>query len=858
MAIGDIKNVTVLANGSFVDITIEGLSTGGTYNFGLGAGNDPATGLPKVVFTVVSQGYTNGVLGTRTRTLYGTTRVRKPFSVSGNELTAQESISGSDVIVRVALNESIYDSDNSSGGTGGNSGTAPTVTILAGFYTQAGTPNNAATGMAVTNNSTLAYPRVIGNWSRAIEFEKVGASIRLGATVFHGHAQMHPTAGNGQQVDSVKFIAADASGHSQTVGVIAATIDATYGDAVPVIEHVADMNTSGFTQGDVGTFNFIAYPYIGNGASVLDTAGTTSGSTAGTGTASAPSPYYGTRFFICDPAGTYCTSFAVVDTANGGVGAVGVGALNPGSPPAAYATMAAAFDALRTYNNTNYGRNNCGGSIMYLRDNAGGINSFAWMGATPTVGTRPSCVLTITRFPGHSRSNVVIASQSGGKNAGELVKLLGVKVTAANAGGVIDTNSTTSYLVYDECEIDSSTSPIIYRTGVWHTARCLITNFAQGWACPGGVNSSPGLNRGNTIAPTITSLGRGQAYVTIGNLKTNPLAHEIGRAAASPAPNSQNMVVAYNRITAGNTSAPIISGGFNTNAHGSAFVQNVVENCNNSSPAMQIAADASNTDANNILIFHNVIVGQRCSLAYNEYGVLPYARLNWFVKNNIIDDLNIKTDTYTGNTATATRVFSAGTVTVTVTLTGHQYQNGDLIYINSATPVAYKTNGVAVSSVTANTFVYSFAAGADPGAITQMAIAPHPGRIGNWPVVYGVNHSGNVIAETASIGAPGTFLPNFTGLRSLPASVAAVEPPTTPTNVLAYLKFIDRKSFNGTTTGPGGGDYHLQADSPAVGRAREWIMPYGLDGSARRLNGASGAYELASSGLLLARRRRCR
>lgn len=859
MATGDVLTVAVIANGGFADITFENLGTGGTYNFGLGANNDPATGSPRVVFTVTSQGYTNGVLGTRVRTVYGTVRSRKPWSVAGAELTPQESTSGGNVTVRVALSESIYDSDKTTGGTGGNSGVAPTVTIAAGFYTAGGTPNNAATNFTVTNNSTLAYPRVIGNWSRSLNFEKVGSTIRLGAAVFHGHAM------NGQQVDCVKFIAADASGDSQTVTVNAATIDATYGDAVPVIEHVADITLSSFTpnpanQGDVGTFNFIAYPWIGNGASVLDTAGTTSGSTAGTGTAAAPSPYYGPLSFVCDPAGTYCPVVAVVDSTSGvdagnTITAADTSAAAANSHP--FLTIGGAYTALRTYINTTFARNNCGGATIFLKDNAGGVNNYAWMGTTVSASTRPQCVWTLTRYPGHSRSSVVLATQSGNRAAGELLKVVGIKITAESASGIFDTGTTTAYYVADQCEIDSATAsrPMFYRLGVWHMTRCLVRNFRQGWLNFGAVNASPGLCRGNTIDPACTGLGSNNSFVILGNLKTNTLAHQMGNPLTGSGLNAQNMVVAYNRITAANTGGPLLIGGTNVNTHGSAYVQNVLENTNNASPVLQIAADSTNTHANNILLFHNVVIGQRCSMGYNEYGATPWDRLNWFVKNNLCDDYNIKGDTFAGSTATATRSFSAGTVTVTVTQNGHQYNNGDLVYIRSATPSAYQTTGATVSSVTANTFVYTFAAGSDPGAITAMSFGPHPGRIGNFPVMYGVNHSGNIWAETANIGAPGVFMQSFTGMKCLPAATTS-EPPTSGTQAVGYLRFVDRKAFDGTSNGAGNGDYHLLADSPAVQLARDWILPFGLDGVARRAGGASGAYEFGGGGLLLLRRRR--
>lgn len=858
-AVGDVLSATAIETGDAVDIKLEGLGTGGTYDYGLGEGNDPATGTPKIVFTVVSQGYTNGVLGTRTRTIYGTTRVRKPFSVSGDELTANETVDGSDVIVRIALSESIYDSDDVTGGTGGESGVAPTVTILSGFYTQGGTPNNSVSNMTVTNNSTLAYPKVIGNWSRAVAYEKVSSTIRLGATVFHGHAQ------NGQQVDCVKFTAADASGNSQTVTVTAATIDATYGDAVPVIEHVADINLADFTpspatQGNIGTFNFVAYPWIGNGSSVMNTLiddGMGNGGT-GTGTPTNPSPYYGPLSFVCDPAGTYCPMIAVVDAANGVDTSNTITASDTSAAAAAshpFLTPFAAFNALRTYINTTYGRNNCGGATIYLRDNAGGVNSHVWLGGSPTLGTRPDCLLTVENYPGHSRDNCVIATQSGLRALGELLRVRGVKITATNASGIFDNGTATSYLNIDQCELSTTVTPTVYRVGVWHTTRCQITNFAQGWSNYGGsINSAPALVRGNTLASTATAIGGNQAYTIIGNLKTGSLAHSMGNPMTGNAPNSQNLVIAYNWMSSTNTSSFMLGGGNLSNPHGTAIVQNVLENRGNGGNCLRFSADGSATNQNNIVIFHNTFIGERCSMAYNEFGGRGWERYNWFVKNNIADDYNIKGDgfgTVSVSIPNTSRSYDVPTTTVTVTVSqaGHQYLDGDLLYITTATPAAYKTNGVTVFDVGvggSQFFKYSFTAASDPGPITAMTVAPHPARIKNFPVVYGVNHSGNVWAETASMGASSQFMQSFTGLKCLPVATVG-EPPTSPTNTLAWLKFVDRKSYNGSTTGAGGGDYHLQSDSPAVGIGRDWVLPRDLGGVARTATVSAGAYHYGTT-----------
>lgn len=54
-ATGDILSVDINTQGWFAEIKIEGLSTGGTHDYGL-TGNDPSTAT--IIFTITSNGYT--------------------------------------------------------------------------------------------------------------------------------------------------------------------------------------------------------------------------------------------------------------------------------------------------------------------------------------------------------------------------------------------------------------------------------------------------------------------------------------------------------------------------------------------------------------------------------------------------------------------------------------------------------------------------------------------------------------------------------------------------------------------------------------------------------------------------------
>lgn len=754
MATGDIVSVVIGADGWWADIAIAGLSTGGTYAFGLDSLNKPTA--PKIVFTVVSLGFDDtGVATTVTRTVYGTKQVRQPYP---NPTLNQESTGGGNVTVRVALSDYIYAKDKTGAG---NSGTAVIVSILSGFYTQASTPNNAAAGLTVTNNSTVAYPKVVGNW--AWPHDKItGSSFPLRAVAFHSSAR------SGRPVRCVKFTATDTHANTVTVIVTAPTVDTTVGDAVPVVEYVATMSATSLIALDAVTCNFIAYPWIGDANSLLDTS-------AGT---AAPTPLYGPVIAFNDKSSTYGKSFASVDPVSGndGTGAV----VNTGLPTQPYLTISAAFDALRAYNNTNYARNNCGGSIMYLRS-----GNHAWMGGTPTVGTTPETWFIITRYPGHAGVN--ITTQSGAKGAGLFLKLVDIDGFSAQAasGGTIDGGFESNAEVWTDrigsINCPTVNRPMVYQGKVWHLTRSRIDGLADGIrSFSSGAAVDPAVVRGNTIVDVADSSAT-LAHTLIGNLKTGSgTGHTISDLVNVGTP---NQIIAYNKMcwptTEGRAGVSLLNGTA-TQTHGVAIVQNVFEQLASSGsiqPLVKLAADTSTgTPVDNILIWHNVLVGDKVNHAYNEVdsahspGGLAYRRL-WSVKNNICDDLNIKSDTFAG--------------------------------------------GGQVADAT---------------------------KVGNWGYLFGCGSSGNLDIEATGIGAPGTLLLEFPGINTDAPALDPVSPPTSATRLPDYPNFGDRTSFDGTTTGVGSGDYRVAGDSPAQGLPVDWLLPFDIAGRPRTAFEPAGAY----------------
>ena len=279
---GDITAVRIAGdtahNGWTAEIDISGLSTGGTYNLGLGANNNPLTA--KIAFTVTSPGYdASGNATTITRTIYGTKQVRLPYP---NQTTNDESAGGGIVTVKVSLNDFIYSGD-----------TSITANIGAGFYTQ-GTASNAITGISVTNNSTLAYPKSVGRWAWP-GYEKVTGDFLLESVVFNRFAQ------NGKPLAAVKYTCTDTHSHTVTQIVNDMTVSTRTGDANKVLVYAATMPVSTLTQGDVITCNFTAYPWVGDSGALLNSDLVANG---GDGFAQ-PDERLGPLYEVNDKSGTY-------------------------------------------------------------------------------------------------------------------------------------------------------------------------------------------------------------------------------------------------------------------------------------------------------------------------------------------------------------------------------------------------------------------------------------------------------------------------------------------------------------------------------------------------------------------------
>lgn len=704
MAAGDILAAEVQADGAFLVITVAGVSTGGTYAHGLGANGDTSTA--KVALSITSTGYddTGGVISV-SRTVYNT---QTKNALVPSETTPDETVVGSDVKIRIALTDYVY------------AGETITAAILGGLYTQGGTPSAASLAQAVTNSSTATHQKVVTNWTMVPKQRVTGNTFRVRAVAFHRHGEQ------GRPVRAVKFIATDAHSHTAEAWVTAPAVDSTMtGDQVKVCEYFADLDVSAFTNLDDLTLNLEAYPWVGDSGAVQKTA--TSGY-------SQPTPHPAPLTFLIDKAGTYGVTVAVVSSAgNDGTGAVVDSvSFNAGSPPAAFATIGGAANAIRAYNQTNRSRTDIGGGVIYLR-----AGSHAFIGASGTFGTTPKTWCTITTFPGDAQA--VIGSQSVATKltSAGLLKIDNVEISST----AVTFNDTGAWLWFNDCRLNSSGSTVVNATTLWWVTGGSVPLFTQGLRAFSTNNTSLVLARGLDLTGFTKTI---QVYTVVGCRKPDSGTSVLflNDFAGMGCPHPDQTILAFCTSYGWNTTASsqVSFWGNFGNTIGGAIVGVILEQRIDSPTSIFEAAaseaTSTNTPVNNLILANCTVVGAKINIAYNSAVIVRKERKYWRTILCIFDDINIK---------------------------GQDFD--DPTFGKSAT------------------------------------------RDGNLEYQYHVGFEGCYIAEVTGVGGAGSFNGHVPGRFTVHRD--------TTTEAASVVAFVDRKSWTGSAAGAGGGDYHLQAGSPA-------------------------------------------
>ncbi len=727
MANGDIVSCSINPTAWQALLTISGMGQSGAYNLGFGPNNSISSpNLPKIIFNVLSSGYNDQTFPTGiARTVYGTTGIRLSYP---NQLQKDEVVNGGNVILKIALSDFIYQKDSQI-----------TVNILSGYYNSGAIISSGVTNLSVTNNSELAYPKVIANWSIVPYQRATSLTFPLKCVAFHCSAQQ------GRPVRAVKFIGNDEHGNYASGITTTPVIDPTATDPIPVIEYIYSLPLNNMVTGDTVTGNFIAYPWYGDSGSLIAT---------NDGINKPPSPLYCPFPFLNDKSGNYGVSIAIVDsvTGNNNVGqVVDIANFNVNNPPPAYATIHSGARAISVYNNLNRGRNDVGAGIIYLK-----AGNHTWASGSSTYGNLPKTHLTITKYPSDTPFSARIADRDSDTAISKITRLSGIHINNSNAFCFNDGAATTSFWV-DECYINSTGASTFAELRTLFFTNNTVDFLKQGLKQFTTDNTSFALIRGNKIN-RLDDNNFIYCFTILGNSGSANNITITDFVAGTTVPQNSNPILAFNYFQKiAPASANFIF--FKSHKTGVAIVQNLMENIGEAVTASNsIYEDLFHT--NNILIWHNSFPGCKNNYAYNDNGVIPYFKTNWSEINNIYDDYNQKADTF-------------------VTADGN--------------------------------------------------------RTGNWQGIFGVGCNGNVYAELSGIGAPGAFTKEFPGISF--GGSGAVQIIDT-----GWMKYVDNKAHHGFAFGSGGGNYRLQASSPAINLPINWVLPYDIAGNLRTLGDAAGAY----------------
>lgn len=630
-ATGDILTFAVLPDGWRAQITVSGIDTGGTYNFGLGHNNDTSTA--KIKITVKSPGFdTAGAPIWLNRCVVITGKddssacrpVRRPYNNQTKDSVFSDE---GNAVLTVALSQPIFPAD-----------TIKSISVAAEFYSKGGSSTTTATP-EITNGSTrAAYPQVIGNWGMW-GWEKItGASFRLRATAFQYFAD------SGRPAACVQFYATDEHSHTVTSTVGHPVIDSTTpndpGDSVKIIEYVGTLSTSTLTQGDTLVCGFRAFPVIGDSDAILNTA--TSGYTQYT-------PMPAPLTLLNDKTGAYGSTYARIGPAgNDGTGAVvDAAAWNPSSPPAAFATIGGAHNAICAYNSSNYSRNTGSAGIIFAEE-----GTYDFSGVSPSPNDNPQTFLTITKMPAADRAAVIIDGHTdGGYTCGKKVKFQGVNITSTKDYML----SVLDVVVFDSCIYTMTSADPFDEVKLFYFRNCQIGKIASGLQGYSGQVSSPAMIRGNTITNFDKSI---MCYNVIGNTISDSgaggdlcITDYSGRSAPVP----DYFVFAYNKISIAKRPMAVFFTDIEC-VSGAAVVQNLFELYEDNSGNYILSMGMDYHDGDNVMIWYNTFAGERCLTAYNSQGEAAISHINWSLKNNIWTDYNIKTDWETDDVANAARI----------------------------------------------------------------------------------------------------------------------------------------------------------------------------------------------------------
>lgn len=636
MAAGDILSATVLANGWQLELVIDDFVDGGSYDLGVGPKGELGTDdYPAQVKMLVqsANGYdANGDPAQLVRTIYATKEVRKAYP---NQADIDEVESGGDLTIKLALSDYIYTGD-----------TITSCVVLAGTYTDDGAggssnPNNETTVGTRTNNSTLAVPKVVGNWSwPGYSIVRSGESLTLRCVVAHGEIQDF----RGDFVACVEFTVEDESTNTVTKKTSTPIISSGLGDAKPIVEYVAEFTWSDLSTLDAGeilTCDFKAYPFVGGASSILDTSD---------GVHTGLTPKYTSQYHFKDSAGVEPTFYAVCDATNGDDGTGVASATLSAAEAAPYQTIKNAIKGIiQLQRNAPYNMpENVQGGLIYLRE---GTYTDLYIFTNHDDVNLAKYRTIIKPHPDETGACIIDPSTSQQVLCHRLlIEGCTVRRSGANNYRVIGGRFAELDCWFKDCTISNTAATednLHWFSGSencrLHFTGCAIDNARVYDASIS--NQTMALVRGCSGDNVI---GFGTPRTFIGNnlgVQTSPSAPSAAfmeLTSVSAGVNDDGCFIAFNRCY--NLASVISFGDWTAGySHGMAIIQNVFEHV---ATAGVMAFSTAEVNLTNVIFINNTLVGHKYNGCYLDDGTTNYDKALWFLKNNLFDDYNIKTDIF--------------------------------------------------------------------------------------------------------------------------------------------------------------------------------------------------------------------
>ena len=610
--------------GVYLKIKIDGMDTGASYNTGfIVANKDTLKATNARAFLRVKRKAldTSGAATWFAETCYVTIPVR---DTGLQHLRQLETRDAPNSFVSFHISKAIYKNDSA------------WLTTQKGLYYSGSDSLAAVTEQPVyvAASDTFSHPRVNGNWL-TVPYRRVSDTLTLS---FGG---IHQSARNFQAVKCVRFWVRNNSGDT----VLATVTRSTYDTKDSLEEFVAKLPVAVFDQGDTLTANFWAIGIWGDSTSTLRTSD---------GVNTQPTPYYAPLTFICDKNKTYATVAVVGDTTGQGVGGsvVDSASFNPNSPPPKYLNIGTAWNAISAYNNSNKGRNNAAGGIIYI-DTATPV----WTGQTITAGTylQPSWT-RIEPFPGRAQYSFEIDTAYTSRGLGQRLHIK--KAAFHFKTSSLNVFSGMQSLWLDSCFIEGPNDHSNFGadTAVYFTNDS-IGNWSSGMHCYSNTSLwYPALVRGCVF---YNFPGENVVYTFVGNKsygratrRTNSFIVTEHHGGISIPP-VINAYIANNRFLQTYSSKYTISmhsSGTGTNYHGMALVNNVSENCDSTGQPYWGLCDGNvlNGPIYNVIITGNTTVGAcRFNYSYNDIQADGFhGRRFWTFQDNIVAKVACKQDMF--------------------------------------------------------------------------------------------------------------------------------------------------------------------------------------------------------------------